>query len=63
MSRLPPVSFYYDCRHVFPLTWNSFTQMKKKNIEGLLDEMHAQIICFQGMLYLKALTENTDSAP
>lgn len=24
--------------------------MKKKNIEGLLDELDAQIICFQGEL-------------
>jgi hypothetical protein len=22
--------------------------MKKKNVEGLLDEMHADVICFQG---------------
>jgi len=26
----------------------SFTQMKKKNVEGLLEEMHAEILCFQG---------------
>lgn len=28
--------------------------MKKKNVEGLLDEMHAEIICFQGQLCLSS---------
>ena len=27
----------------------SFSSMPKKNVEGLLDELHAEIFCFQGL--------------
>lgn len=30
------------------LTAKRFSSMKKKNVEGLLDELDAQIFCFQG---------------